>query len=64
MYSYDSKVYVYDISVNIMSLDDEAEMRCGRNPIDSEEGHNDDEFRCLELCHPNCLGKNKNLSLP
>lgn len=49
--SYDSKVYVYDISVNEMLRDEEAELRCSVNNLTYY-----DEIRCRHLCHENCLG--------
>lgn len=49
--SYDSKVYVYDISVNEMLKDEETEIRCSGDNFTIY-----DEARCKYLCHENCLG--------
>ena len=49
--SYDSKVHIYDINVAEMSADQEAKLRCSKNPYDQP--------RCSLICHKNCLGCSK-----
>ena len=49
--SNDFKISVYDITVDIMTLDEEAELRCSKKTLDEL-----DEARCRFLCHTNCYG--------
>ncbi|RNA33125.1 putative mucin-4 [Brachionus plicatilis] len=49
--SYDSKIFIYDITVNILKSDEEVLLRCS-------EGLKDiyDQERCMDLCHDVCVG--------
>ena len=47
-FSYDYKVSIYDITVDIMTKNDEVFLRCSKITQDDE--------RCRKLCHKNCLG--------
>lgn len=49
--SYDSKVSVYDISVEELTPDQEANLRCSQENLTSY-----DMDRCMQLCHSNCVG--------
>lgn len=52
--SHDSKVSVYDINVNLLSRDEEAQLRCATDNMTFY-----DEIRCKNLCHDNCIGCSK-----
>ena len=49
--SYDAKVSIFDISVNSLTIDEEAQLRCSIANISR-----DDEAYCRNLCHENCIG--------
>ena len=54
--SYDARVFVYDIDVREMSVDEEARMRCSHSPLDATASRSD-VLRCRRLCHDNCIGR-------
>lgn len=49
--SYDHLVNIYDINLEELSPDDEAEYRCSTHEL--QEAH---KSRCDEICHKNCIG--------
>ena len=49
--SYDAKVSVYDINVQDLLGDEEAQLRCSLDALSIEN-----RARCDRLCHPNCIG--------
>ncbi|CAF0786869.1 unnamed protein product [Brachionus calyciflorus] len=55
--SYDAKVFVYDISVNLLSADVESQLRCSGDFLDAY-----DEIVCKNLCHDVCIGCTKSNS--
>lgn len=42
---------IYDISTNQLSKDEQAQLRCSNNNLDSIN-----ENYCKNICHDNCLG--------
>ena len=49
--SYDAKVSIFDISVNSLTKDEEAQLRCSFSDL----SHHDESY-CRYLCHENCVG--------
>lgn len=49
--SYDSKIFIYDITVNILTSDEEAVLRCS-----GDLSNTYDQEKCSNICHDVCIG--------